>query len=571
MMEEPMRVHWSVTSILVAALAAAPQPAQACGCFATTTTVDPVVQAGERILFAHDGNDVVAYIQIQYQGSAGEFGWLLPLPSVPTLGLATDELFDQLTKQTQPLYQRQSVNRCNGTRSSNGPAFGCAASDASNIGGTADPTMMDNRDMNEVVVQSSIGPYDYAVLKADDKTEMLDWLNANHYFIPAATDDAVTPYIHPGAYFLALKLKAGEATGAIQPVVVRYPSDLPMIPIILTQVGAVPHMAIQVWELGQARAIPRNYYHVVTDDIALWLDPQETYQTMVTDAIAEAPAKHGFVTEYAGSSEIMQGVLAPPGRFGLLTYLRGIPHVLDYLGYLKTNGYLFDSNLLSILAAHIAEPQVLIDHGISREAFFSNAPASFAYLDQLDPNGRAMLDAAFDPGATTDEIDMRVVQPTLDENQLFYKHIYLTRLLTVLSPEDMTADPVFSENPDLPDVPLLHGATLTTGCQGAGVLKTDQGVETNFPRSTVTDLPAALRVETLRDSGPPIVAIDNGGPIAHALGPVDESALDSPSGPNPSGSGCACSVRSRKADIGSLALISLALIALQVQARRKRR
>ncbi len=569
-----MRVHWSITSVLVAALAAAPAPARACGCFATTTTIDPVVQAGERILFAHDGNDVVAYIQIQYQGSASEFGWLLPLPSVPTLGLATDELFDQLTKKTQPVYQRTNINSCNGTRSQSGPAFGCGEGDVANIGGASGQMMTDDRDMDEVVVQSSIGPYDYAVLKADDKTEMLDWLTANNYFIPAATDDAVAPYIHPGAYFLALKLKPGEATGSIQPVVVRYPSDLPMIPIILTQVGAVPHMAIQVWELGQARAIPRNYYHVVTDDISLWLDSQEKYQTMVTEAVASAPQRHGFVTEYAGSSEIMQGVLAPQGRFGLESYLRTIPHVLDYLAYLKATGYLFDSNLLSILAAHIAEPQVLIDHGITREQFFSDAPESFALLQQLDGNGIATLDAAFDPGATTDEIYMRVVQPTLDENQLFYAHPYLTRLLTVLSPEDMTADPVFSENPDLPDVGLLHGATLTTGCNGQGVLQTDQGVETNFPRAAAPGLAAALRIETLRESGPPIVVTDNASAIAQTLGPTDESPLTGPSNAGSSGSsgsGCACSVRGRKADLGSLALISLALITLQVQARRRNR
>ena len=44
--------------------------AEACGCFAQPSPTTPVVQAGERILFAHDGNQVVAYIQIQYQGKA---------------------------------------------------------------------------------------------------------------------------------------------------------------------------------------------------------------------------------------------------------------------------------------------------------------------------------------------------------------------------------------------------------------------------------------------------------------------------------------------------------------------
>ena len=74
-----------------------------------------------------------------------------------------------------------------------------------------------------LVVQDSVGPYDYAVLKADNKDLMVQWLNDNHYFIPPATLDAAAPICIPGAYFLALKLKrAGggrpAAGGAALPV-----------------------------------------------------------------------------------------------------------------------------------------------------------------------------------------------------------------------------------------------------------------------------------------------------------------------------------------------------------------
>src|SRR5262249_19517269 len=81
-------------------------------------------------------------------------------------------------------------------------------------------------------------PTDSAAPHADSKDEMLSWLSANHYFVPAGTDDVVGPYIHKDAYFLALKLRGGESTGSLQPVVVKYASDLPMIPIVLTSVAA---------------------------------------------------------------------------------------------------------------------------------------------------------------------------------------------------------------------------------------------------------------------------------------------------------------------------------------------
>ena len=64
-----------------------------------------------------------------------------------------------------------------------------------------------------LVIKDSIGPYDYAVLKADSKDLMFNWLKDNKYFVPDRHRGAVNPYIRPGAYFLALKLKAGFRPG----------------------------------------------------------------------------------------------------------------------------------------------------------------------------------------------------------------------------------------------------------------------------------------------------------------------------------------------------------------------
>src|SRR5262249_47827544 len=91
------------------ALMVAEGAAAACGCFTPPDPTVPVVQAGERILFSVDNGQVTAHIQIQYAGAAGDFGWLLPLPSVPTLELGTDELFNQLINTTQPKYRLTRV------------------------------------------------------------------------------------------------------------------------------------------------------------------------------------------------------------------------------------------------------------------------------------------------------------------------------------------------------------------------------------------------------------------------------------------------------------------------------
>ncbi|HEY2748786.1 MAG TPA: DUF2330 domain-containing protein [Polyangia bacterium] len=561
--------------IVLAAVAAAlahATDARACGCFALGSTATPVVQAGERILFSHDGDNVVAYIQIKYQGQADEFGWLVPLPSVPTLELGTDELFTMLDSATLPKYVTQNVvENCDGTVSS---GSGCNF----NLGGSApssggdffesDMGVAASFDMGTgglVVAQASLGPYDYAVLKADDESAMLQWLDDNHYFVPTGTMTAIAPYIHPGGYFLALKLRGGEPTGAITPIVLSYASDLPMIPITLTQVSAIDNMGVEVWVAGEARAVPHNYYHVVLDDMPVWFNTA-SYNAQLIEAVHEAPGKHGFITQYAGSSAVARNRLVYPGRFGDLATLRLQATPSAYLHYLRDNGYAFDGTLLSILSGAIPEPAALVAAGVPLAQFYANYD-SYASTGGPDADGGADT-TPFDPNALTDEIDMRIVTPTKDANAIFTQHPYLTRLYTALSPADMTIDPVFSTNADLGDVPLTHSATLTTPCIGKPWLSTGDGFQVQYDNGLPPNLnlPASLRVELVRDAGPAELVQDNTAAIEAALGPVDYGRATSNSS-----SGCGCTVGRRRVHTNVAMIFAAAAMLLLARALRRRR
>src|SRR5262249_5188253 len=162
--------------------------ARACGCFAPPDPSVPVLQADEQILFSHADGKVHAIIQIQYQGAASDFGWLLPLPSVPEFDVASEEIFAQLYNATQPKYRLNQVagDSCNFGRGQGG-TLRTAAEDAFGAGSAHDNSV--------VVKQGAVGPYGYAVLHADSKDEMFKWLSDNHYFIPTGTEDVSAPYI----------------------------------------------------------------------------------------------------------------------------------------------------------------------------------------------------------------------------------------------------------------------------------------------------------------------------------------------------------------------------------------
>src|SRR5262249_50796455 len=151
------------------------------------------------------------------------------------------------------------------------------------------------------------------------------------------------------------------------------------------------------------------------------------------------------MTEYAGPSAIMDGKLDWAGRFGDLAFLRTLTDPGAYLAYLSTNGYTFDSTLLAILERVLPEPPDLVAAGVTEIMFYQNY--DFYMPQASDADGGVV--APFDPVALTDEIEARIITPTRAAAMLFVTYPYLTRLLTALSPEDMNADPVFSENADL--------------------------------------------------------------------------------------------------------------------------
>jgi hypothetical protein len=508
--------------------------ANACGCFAPPDPSVPIVQAGEQIVFAMSNGHVTAHIQIQYQGKADDFGWLLPLPSVPTMKLGVDELFVQLISATQPKYRLNQVtgDQCTfGKSGLRGPLAQNAAG-----GDTSAPSPL--------VLQASIGPYNYAVLKADSMDAMFQWLTNNHYFIPTGTADVVGPYIHPGGYFLALQLKKGNDVGDLQPVVVDYDSDLPMIPIILSSVAANPNMGIQVWMLGDARAIPRNYRHTIINEEHIdWINAGQNYNDVIINAVAEANGKHSFVTEFAGPTDSMKNVLDRQGRFGNRSDFEQTTVAADYARLLRQNGFAINATppggrgpaagvgfgqaypqaLIDLLAKTFPYPDGVKNAGVPQDQYYQNLDFYLGTYKDQNPAQFQGVSFAFDPVMLTASIWDRIVTPTLDAGKLFQTYSKMTRLYTTLSPEDMNLDPVFSYNKDLPDVSNVHEATLTYICgyfqdgptNTPAILRLPDGREfyvknqQAWETRNLSGIPYSTRIEILHDEGQPIVEVNN--------------------------------------------------------------
>ena len=543
---------WAAALGIAAGLIAGERMASACGCFSPPNPAVPIVQAGERILFAHKDGKVTAHIQIQYAGSSADaqedFGWILPLPSEPgPLKLSTQELFDQLIDRTQPEYQLQVItdpscfSGADGGSQGGGPSSGSAGSGGGAAGGPNSP----------LVLRDAVGPYDYAVLRADDKQAMFDWLSQNRFFVPVGTDspNVIGPYIGPGKFFLALKLRSGQSAGDLQPVVVEYASDRPMIPLVLTSVAANPRMGVQVWSLGEHRAIPVNYRHTVLNEALLdWQNRAQNYLEVLRTAVNEVPQAQSFVTEYAGTSSILKDVLDAPERFGDLAVLRSFTTASDYVRYLAQHGYYtlptsaqrfgnpggpggpfgppqaaFDTVVRGILQRHIAMPNGLQRDGITPDQFYAQLEFYLTQYRLSNPEAFTGWTDTIDAAMTTAELDEKVVGPTRAAGQLFKDAGYLSRMFTYLDPEQMTKDPVFDFNPSLGEQPNVHTATLTISCLRSGTGSVLRARVLRLPNQrrlffapeddgaawTRVSMPNSQRIEVLPLEGAATIETDN--------------------------------------------------------------
>src|SRR3954447_19744894 len=99
-----------------------PRPSVACG--GTFCDSGPramaVDQKGENILFAMGGGKVEAHIQIQYNGDAARFAWVLPVPALPEIEVGSQAIFQSLLSGTVPRFGfRSTVDSCG----QNGPSI----------------------------------------------------------------------------------------------------------------------------------------------------------------------------------------------------------------------------------------------------------------------------------------------------------------------------------------------------------------------------------------------------------------------------------------------------------------
>ncbi len=460
----------TLLGLAVAATIMAPGAASACGGFFCSLQ-QPVNQVGEHILFAVDGTDVTAHIQIAYAGEAEKFSWVLPLPAVPELAVGSDLLFQRLRAMTDPKLELTWKNEGDCEYTNSCP---CQFDDAeASPGGTAN-----GGGGVSVVASGEVGPFEYKVVEGEGPA-LFAWLNDNGYDQPPEAEDLVGYYANLEFKFVTLKLQKGKDAGDLQPIVLKYSSEtFACIPLKLTSIAAADHMPVFTWVLADARAVPLNFFNVLlnpkkfdwlncataadTDEWCNWQpyqqQCQDAYLKVVTDA-ADAAAGHAFVTEFAGPPDIMKDQIYTEGQFDL-SKLEGKTTPGAFLQEMMAQQFPRTPLLQQVIRAAIPKPA---EADLGEECKEDN---QFYNNNQIDECIKYMPEGwTFDPVAMAADLKERLVDPMVAAQALFSTHHYMTRMFTTISPDEMTKDPVFGFNSDLPDVSNVFKATGSATCK----------------------------------------------------------------------------------------------------------
>jgi MYXO-CTERM domain-containing protein len=448
-------------------LAVAAPRARACGGFfcnqPTFPTDVPVAQTAENVLFAMERTStgqfqLEAHVQIFYTGPADRFSWVVPVDSMPTVGVGSNAVFTALLQQTTPRFQLNwvDVGVCKpsmyppplpggGVGGTGGSGGGFAADAAAGPGVS-------------VTFRGDVGPYDAAVIKSTSTTDagpLLDWLAENKYFVTDQGKRLIEDYVREDKFFVAIRLQNDKGVGEIAPLTMTFLGPGPCVPLKLTAVAAIRDLKVNLWVLAQNRVVPDNFFELELNQARIdWFKGGANYEDLVKVAADQANG-NAFITDYAGPASVLKGMLYRPGMYNL-DAIRATRIPPDALDRIAAMGFPRDSSLITVLRVHIPMPAPIAAMGIDERTFY-NQLRSYWFQFQADFK-------PFDATALAADLDAKFVTPLRKTQELFDRHAKLTRLSTFISPEEMTVDPTFVMNPSLPDVPVVRQATASRMC-----------------------------------------------------------------------------------------------------------
>jgi len=159
-------------------------PGDGCFVFRWNKAVD-INEPTQKAIIVYDRGREDLLLQVKYQGPLEDFGWLIPVPGLPSVEKGAMEPFYELSQLTQR-------------------KFGQVV-DTAGAGGRG--RAQDEAERVNVLEIKTVGAYEVAILSAGDAGSLVRWLESNGYSVPEGKSAILGEYTAKGWYFVAARIQ----------------------------------------------------------------------------------------------------------------------------------------------------------------------------------------------------------------------------------------------------------------------------------------------------------------------------------------------------------------------------
>jgi hypothetical protein len=200
----------------------------------------------QKAIIVYDAGREDLILQVKYEGPVSEFGWLVPVPNLPTVQKGSMKCFYELSQYTQRHFE--TAWQHNQTKSM---SLGVAGIDSA---GKSEPPV-------KVIEIKTVGAYEIAVLATKDTDALEKWLEANHFSFPTNATAVIDSYVQRQSYFVAAKVNLEQGAlglvssalklpaGELNPLQISFASEHCVYPLKISSANGTPS-EIQVYVLS---------------------------------------------------------------------------------------------------------------------------------------------------------------------------------------------------------------------------------------------------------------------------------------------------------------------------------
>src|ERR1035438_5092874 len=123
-----------------------------------------IAEPTQKAILVYDAGREDLILQVKYEGPVDEFGWLIPVPNLPTVQKGSMKCFYELSQYTQRHFETEWQHSKSESADLAIPAAGGR--------GAPEPPV-------KVIEIKTIGAYEIAVLSTKDPSALTKWLETN--------------------------------------------------------------------------------------------------------------------------------------------------------------------------------------------------------------------------------------------------------------------------------------------------------------------------------------------------------------------------------------------------------